>query len=273
MEKYKNEENLETEIMGQSRHQFIYGYDGIQRKQFLENMASHYPIVLDEKSPMAVIVPEYGLPKTPVGNKNIDKEKINIISSEFLNFSIASNILLKAKATNDIDVLNERIKDLIDNLNQYSINKNCSPIGDLDDLIRILTQSKNFYLKYYAEYYGKGIETSSLDELALPFMPFDMFVRQFKSAINNGSYFGVIIDNQSDIALSSTKAINGLVAGRINKDISMKIATDPERWNSYHEVGGQVIQRTDDYGTVELDDSQSKHLKKLKENKSIYDVS
>lgn len=99
-------------------------------------------------------------------------------------------------------------------------------------------------------------------------MPFDMFIGQFKSAINNGSYFGVIIDNQSDIALSSTKAINGLVAGRINKDISMKIATEPDGWDSYHEVSGQVIQRTDDYGTIELDDSHSKYLKKLKENKA-----
>ncbi|MDE5630281.1 MAG: hypothetical protein K2I70_01645, partial [Bacilli bacterium] len=169
---------------------------------------------------------------------------------------------------NNVDVLNERIKDLIDYLNQNSINRDYSPIKDLDDLIRVLIQSKEFYKNYYIEYYGKGMETSSLDELSLPFMPFDMFIGQFKSAINSDSYLGVIIDKQSDMALSSTRAINGLVASRINKDISMKIATEPDGWSSYHESSGQIIQRTDDYGTVELDDSHSHYLKKLKEKKS-----
>ena len=267
MEKYKNEEHLKSEIMGQSRHQFIYGYDGEARKQFLENMVMEYPIVLDERSPMGIYVNEYGLPKIALGNENVDKSKINIISSEFLNFSIARNILLKARSTNDLDVLNERIIDLLDNLNNYSINRGHSQVRDLDDLIRILTESKEFYKKYYIEYYGKGMETSSLDELAMPFMPFDMFVGQLKSAINNSSYFGVIIDKQDDIALSSTKAINGLVAGRINKDISMKIATEPDGWDSYHEVSGQVIQRTDDYGTIELDASHDEYLKKLKSDR------
>lgn len=267
MEKYNNEEHLKEEIMGQSRHQFIYGYNGDDRRQFLESMAEDYPVVLDEKSPMAIILTEYGLPKIPLDNEKIDKDRINIISSEFLNFSIVSNILLRAKATNDVDILNVRLRRLIDNLNKYNI-KNHSPMSDLDDLIMILMQSKEFYMNYYKEYYGKGKETMSIDDIALPFMPLPLFISQFKSAINNSSYFGVIIDKQDDIALSSTKAINGLVASQINKDISMKIAIEPDKWDSYREVNGQVIQRIDDYGTVELDDSQSQYLKKLKEKRS-----
>ncbi|MDE5630153.1 MAG: hypothetical protein K2I70_00985, partial [Bacilli bacterium] len=102
MGKYNNEEYLESEIMGQSRHQFIYGYNGEQRKNFLENMANHYPIVLDEKSPMAIYVDEFGLPNISVCDKMLDKSRINIISSEFLTFSITSDILLKAKTTNNV---------------------------------------------------------------------------------------------------------------------------------------------------------------------------
>lgn len=267
MEKYNNEEQLELEIMGQGRHQFIYGYNNEKRKQFIANMVNNYPVVFDENVPIAISVSEIGLPKVPMGSKNIDKDKISVLSSEFLNFSMVSAILLRAKETSDLDVLNNRLRYLINMLNKYSINQNCSPITDVDDLIRILIQSKEFYKKYYVEYYEKGIESASLDELALPFMSTDRFVSQFKDAINNRSYLGIIIDKQDDIALSSTKAINGLVAGRINKDISMKIVTEPDKWDLYYELNGQIIQRVDDYGTVELDDSQSDYLKKLKEKR------
>lgn len=266
MVKYENEEYLQHVIMDQSRHQFIHGYDGIQRKQFLENMASHYPIVLDKESPMSIYVTEFGLPKISTCNSDLSKNKIDLISSEFLHFSIASDILLKAKATNDVTMLNERIKKLIETLNKCSINKDYASIIDINDLIRILLQSKEFYKKCYIEYYGSGTETMSINDIALPFLQFDMFIRQLKSAINNESYFGIIIDKQNDIALSSTRAINDLVGGRINKDISMKIATEPDRWDSYRDSNGQIIESIHDYGTVELDDSQFQYLKRLKED-------
>lgn len=39
MVKYKNEKQLREVIMGQGRHQFIYGFDSIQKRPFLENVA------------------------------------------------------------------------------------------------------------------------------------------------------------------------------------------------------------------------------------------
>lgn len=270
MEKYENEEYLQHQIMDQSRHQFIFGYDGIQRKQFLENMASHYPIVLDKRSPMSIYVTELGLPKIPICDSELSEYKIYSISREFLYFSIASDIILKAKSLNDITMLNEKMKKLIDTLNKYGINnKNYSRMEDIDDLIRLLLQSKEFYKNFYIEYYGSGKDNMEINDIALPFLNFDMFIRNIKSAFNNESYFGVIIDKQSDIALSSTKAINDLVGSRINKDISMKIATEPDKWDSYRNSNGQIIESVHDYGTVELDDSQSQYLKKLKGNSRI----
>lgn len=266
MGKYKNEEYLKHEIMDQSRHQFIFGYDGVQRKQFLEDMANYYNIVLDKESPMAIYVSEFGLPKISNCDNKLDKSKIDIISSEFLYFSIASEILLKAQVTNDIDILNERVKKLIEILNKCSINKNYSPITDLNDLVRILMQSKEFYKKYYIEYCGEGKETSSIDDIVLPFLQFDMFIDFLKRAINNESYFGIIIDKQRDIAISSIQAINGLIGSRINKNISMKIAVEPENWDSYNDFNGQIIESIHDYGTVELDDSHTQYLKKIIRN-------
>lgn len=264
MGKYKNEEYLKHEIMDYSRHQFIYGYDGISRKQFLENIANDYGIVLDKKSPMAIYLNEFGLPNISICDSKLDKIKISTISSEFLYFSIASEILLKAIGVYNINLLNERFKKLIDTLNKHSINKDYSPMENLNDLIRVLIQSKDFYKKCYIEYCGEGKDTISINEIVLPFLQFDMFVNLLKRAINNESYFGIIIDKQSDIALSSTQAINGLIGSRINGDISMKIAVEPDNWNSYRDLNDQMIECIHDYGTVELDDSQYKYLKKFK---------
>jgi len=267
MEKYINEEYLKSSIMNQSRHLFIYGYDGTQRKQFLENMAREYPVVLDKNYPMGVYIKEYGLPKISRTDKDINNGKIAIISSRFLYLSIAIDILLKSKQTNDLDSLNERLKKLIETLNKYSMNKNYNPIADLDDLIKILTESKEFYKKCYIEYYGKGDESLSINDTPLPFIQIDMFVEQLKWALKNKSYFGIIIDKQEDIAITSTHAINNLVGGRINSNISMKIATEPDKWDSYVDSNGEFVQESHDYGIIELDDSLPKYLKRNREKR------
>jgi len=264
MERIKNKEYLEREIMEQSRHQFIYGYNTADRKVFLETMESHYPIVLDKDSPMGIYISEYGLPNISPCNKNLERYKIDQISSEFLYFSIIYDILLKSKKQHDITLLNDRLRKLIETLNKYSINKDYSQILDLDDLIKVLRQSKEFYRNYFIEYLSKGTESLSINDVALPFMQFDLFVRQLKRALNNESYFGIIIDKQSDISVSSTRAINFLVGGRINRDISMKIVTEPDKWDSYRDSNGQFIESVHDYGVVELDDSNLEHLKILK---------
>lgn len=104
----------------------------------------------------------------------------------------------------------------------------------------------------------------SIDQIPIPFLQLDLFIAQFKRALNNNSYFGIIIDKQQDIAVSSTKAINFLIGGRINKDISMKIAIQPDNWDTYLDPNGQLIEAIHDYGTVELDDSNREYTKKLK---------
>ena len=265
MKKYKNEEYLIEEIMGQSRHLFVYGYDNEQRKQFLEKMTALYPVVFDRDFPMAIYVSEIGLPNISICNDKVDNIKISIISRQFLFFSILHDILLKALLTNDKEVLNDRIKELIDVLNKYSVNLNHSPIKDLEDLIETLTQSKEFYKKYYIDYLEKGIE-GSLNDITLPFIEFEMFIRLLKSLIKNNSYFGIIIDKQNDIAISSCQAINSLVGGRINGDISMKIVTSPDDWRVFRDFNGSFIESIHDYGTVELDSSLSQYLKRLRRN-------
>lgn len=266
MEKYKNEQYLKNEIMGQSRHQFIYGYDKLERKQFLEDMASDYSVVLDKDAPMAIYVTDIGFPKMPICSEEVDKTKLAIISREFLFFSIVSDILLNSKVMIEIDILNERLKGLISLLNRCLINRSYDPISDLEDLIKVLNESKEFYRNYYIQYCEKGIETLSINDVKLPFMQLEMIISRLKLALGNNSYFGLIIDKQCDLAISSIQAINLLVGSRINKDISMKVVTEPDAWQTYRDINGSFIESVHDYGTVELDDSYSQHLKRVRKD-------
>ena len=63
---------------------------------------------------------------------------------------------------------------------------------------------------------------------------------------------------------SSTQAINNLIGSRINGDISVKVAIEPDDWETYRDSNGQFVGAIHDYGTVELDDSYKKYMKSRK---------
>ena len=81
--------------------------------------------------------------------------------------------------------------------------------------------------------------------------------------IVNKSYFGIIIDGSNDFSLETYKLVNGYVTRRINGDLSMKVVTDPEKWYTYYDNGGEFAEAVHDYGIVELDSSYSDRTKKM----------
>lgn len=264
MVNYKNEEYLKYEIMGQSRHQFIYGYDNEKRKSFFHKLDGEYPIKIDCNSPMAICLNEFGLPKVPLMNDELDNNKIDILAREYLSFAIAHAILQKSKKTVDIDLLNSKLIRLFNLLNKYSVNPGQKEINSLDELISILNESKEFYMSYYLNYVKTGKEDKSIDNIVMPFLQLEFFVSQYKKALDNGSYFAIVIDKCDDISLASTRAVNFLVGSRINSDISMKIVVEPEKWDSYIDTNGQCVEAIHDYGIIELDHSQIEYIKRLK---------
>ena len=264
MNKYENQEYLKQEIMGQSRHQFIYGYSNDKRKKIFQELVSDFPIRVDSNLPIAIYLNEFGLPKVSDDNSELVFDKTDILSREYLSFSIVHSILLKTKENNDDNLLNSRIGKLLRIINNYYITPGYTQISDLDELINVLEESKEFYREYYDNYVKCGFNNKSIDDIRLPFLQLELFISQYKRALDISSYFGVIVDKCDDIALSSIKAINSLVGSRINKDISMKIAVEPGMWDSYVETNGNFIEAIHDYGIVELDDSAKKYVKKLK---------
>ena len=261
---YANEEYLRKTIMEQSRHQFIYSYNDKKRKLFLKKLDSEYPVVMDCNNPICIYLNEFGLPKVPVEFDELDNNRIDILSREYLSFSIAHAILEKSKNNVDNNLLNSRIRRLLDLINKYDLNGDYKEIASLDELISVFKQSKIFYMSYYLEYIKSGKETMSISDLPIPFLQLESFVSQYKRALNNKSYFGIILDKQDDISLESTKAVNLFVSSRINSNISMKIVTEPGNWDTYITPNSQYVEAVHDYGIIELDESQAQYVKQLK---------
>ena len=261
---YTNEEYLRKTIMEQSRHQFIYSYNDDRRKLFLQKLDSEYPVVMDCNNPMCIYLNEFGLPKVPMEFEALDNNRIDILSREYLSFTIAHAILEKSKNNIDNNLLNSRIRRLLDLINKYDLNGDYKEITSLDELISVLKQSKSFYMSYYLEYIKTGKETMSISELPIPFLQLESFVSQYKRALNNKSHFGIVLDKYDDILLESTKAVNLFVSSRINSNISMKIVLEPDNWDTYITPNGQYAEAIHDYGIIELDDSRTEYVKQLK---------
>ena len=72
------------------------------------------------------------------------------------------------------------------------------------------------------------------------------------------------LDKKNNISTLSVQAINNFIGARINGDISIKVAIEPDDWETYCGTNGQYIEAIHDYGTIDLDDSYTKRLSKIK---------
>lgn len=261
---YDNKEYLKKEIMMQSRHQFIYGYNNESRLKLLSELDKEYPIVFDESMPMSICIDDFGLPKISELSPLADKDKISILCREYLAATIAHAILLKSQNCFDVEVLDLRLKRLLHFINRFSLNAGYDEIKSVEELTKALRESKDFYLAYYLEYLKTGTSNLLISDLKVPFLHLETFVTQYKRALSNDSYFGIILDKQKDFSIESIRATNFYIGARINKDISMKVVVEPDKWESYIDPNGQYIEGVHDYGEVELDDSLEEYIRRLK---------
>ena len=269
MDRYKNEEYLKQQIMCQNRHQFIFGYNNDVRRNFTEKLDREFPIKVDSNDPIGIYIRDFGLPKIDFDCTVLDNSRIDIVSIEYLTFTIFYNLLLKSIEDVGEDLLNVRIQKIFTMLNKYSINSGHTNIGNLQDLINIVEESKEFYRMYYIDYLTNGFIERTPDELALPFLHLESFVSKYKQVLNINSHFDIIIEKCEDTAISSIKAVNNLVGARINKDISMKIIVEPGMWDCYIASNNEHIDAVHDYGFIELDDSHGQYIKKLSSKNTI----
>lgn len=258
-------EYLKKEIMEQSRHQFIYGYDNDERTSFLKSLEDDYPIVVGCNRPIAIYMKDYSLPVIE-HSCDIDRFRLSQVNREYFNLILIKNIISRIKDNQSL-LNDENTFKFLKQL--YVVTSDRSSYDSFDSFDKDLDSSLAFYLSYYKDLLdGKDI-LPNINDVKIPFMMPDMIVPKIKKMLVNDSYFGIIIDKNMDYTLDTFKVINSYVSKRINGDLSMKVSCEPGKWKTYYDIVGEFIESTHDYGIVEFDDSYSKHTKELIKKYSI----
>lgn len=252
---------LKREIMEQSRHQFIYGYDNLDRSNFIKSLEFSYPIKVNYDIPMAIYMENYFLPDINNINNDVDKFTLMMINREYFNIAIVVNIIKKILNEKGLNLECSDVSDFLKKIRFISIDE--SSFTSLDDLLIELNISLEFYLLYFNCLLEGKSNLPNINDIKIPFVMSDMVVPKIKKLLNNNSYFGIIIDNKDNLSLNMIKAINSYISRRINGDLSMKVVCEPSEWLTYYDTNGMLVEATHDYGDVYLDNSFSNYTKSL----------
>lgn len=252
-------ENLKNEIMGQSRHLFIYGYESEKRTDFLKSLEDDFDIVVERDSPIVIYMHDYYLPKVDISG-DIDKFRLHQVNRERFNIALIKNILTRIKSKSDL-LKDENVLTFLKRLS--SITSDSSSYTNLEDFEKDLISSLDFYSLYHDKLVMGNSTLPNISDVKIPFIMPEMLVSKIKKMLVNNSYFGIIIDGKNDFSLETYKLVNGYVTRRINSDLSMKVVTEPEKWVTYYDNSGEFAEAVHDYGIVELDSSYSDHTKKM----------
>lgn len=214
--------------------------------------------------PTAIYIDEIGLPKVESKSNNLDEIRINRVGMTYLEFSIAYNIM--KRILEETPQTHIECEKLIDSMKIMMSEGSKNKINTLEEFRDALKSSMDFYKQYYEDYLSTGETKLRIDDLDIPFLvDLESFIRRLQRTTKNNSFFSIILDKKKDIALPSVKAINGLLNSRCNALLSVKVACEPEEWETYRDFSGNVIERIHDYGVVELDNSFRQHMEKIEE--------
>lgn len=245
---------LERVIIGESRHYFIYGENGEKRRQLLKSIADKHPIILNESTPVGVYMEDFSLPIVTNTVEWFDKSKLPTFGREYLSFCIAQQLVLQFSRQVDVHKVHERIKKLLQQINISLKSHEYNDIQDLEDLIRVLKISKEFYKEEYKNLLQLGAIVEDINDLPIPFMTLNVFMAMFKKMVNTKCHFSLIFDQQTPIPLISQQAINGIITRRINSDISINVICNQNEWKTYYDLSEMLAEATHDYGNRNLED-------------------
>lgn len=241
MEKYSNR------FLEESRHMFIFDENN-GRREFIKQLEIDFPIKTGENSPMAIYMKDLYLPKVEV--EDVDKMKMTILTRDYLEYSIAREIVKKIYEQIDLSSLNDRINNILiwfGRENSSSINK----LEALKILLQRLEESVNFYSEAYSELVKTGDFVSDMST-PIPYINVEGFARTIKNLLNNQSHFGIIIDQQDNLSIELQRAINWLVNARINGRLSLKVFTKESDWKTYYDLDGDFIEAVHDYEVIKI---------------------
>lgn len=250
-------EYISNRIMEQAWHKFVYMYSGNERELLIQYVVDQNPMELNSNKPFAVKLNSMGLKSLHKSNYNLDKNKLSILSDEYLKLGIANDLLVALREQYDLSKLDS--KRLI-----QVMEKSCeTKIGNLEELQHMLQKSQDEYKNIYEEYVNSGICANPYDEVSLPMLLLENFMSEFMTMIGNDSECELLINHEDEISICSYKAINNLLASRILGGITLNIFCEPDDWKTFYDQSNMFIENIHDYTTIEYDESYKNSMKKV----------
>lgn len=245
------------EIITNSRHQIIYSDDSNKRRELFKNLEKNNPICTNTNKPFSIYLEDLG-PNIANFDESLDKIKISSMTREYLYFEICYEIISNIK---NLDLDEESLKYFLERIN--SLFAQNYDILSLDELANSLLSSKEIYGNGLNDYSKAGNINFNITDMNIPFMDLESFIKKTKKLINNQSYLCLLLNHEEDISIYSMKSINNLIASRINKDISVKLATGNKTWRTYLADNNEHIDSVHDYDIIYLDGEKSSTNKKF----------
>ena len=266
-----SKEVLESEIAQRNMHMFMYGKNNKEREQFLKEIASKHPFKFEgqndsmckynvEELPV-VYIDKIGIPEVQTRSSNLDKMRITRIVMSYLEFTIEQAVLQKINQANLKN--KEAVNKIVEDISMYSKNH----YSTLDQIIESMQKSREFYSKFYEEYMTTGgdrFASENFASLDISFVNPTMDINQIQNISRRQEPFQIILDRKEKISLASVRAINTFLNMRCNGAFSVKVACEPDEWETNADLNGSFPEYIHDYDIVELDNSYREHLNKTK---------
>ena len=114
-------EYTKRQIIGNSYHQFLYGYNTVERTNFLKEIASEYPMTLNRDFPQAIYMENFSLP-TLEYSPEVDKNELKIASRDYFDFCVYTQLLEELLKIDYEKELNGREQEFLKYVNAYLLN-------------------------------------------------------------------------------------------------------------------------------------------------------
>ena len=195
---------IEDSIINTKWHQFIYGYNTYERTEFLKRMTFNHPITVNNDSPQAIYIEDFGLPIID-SEYLVDRNLLNMVSRNYFDFTIYYQLLSELLNTDSCMKLNGREEVFLEYVNNFILEDGFDKIQTLELLKDSLFQAKSFYKDKYISLLTETDLKNDITDLSISsiFMS-KRYLKEFKNMINNNSYFALIIDHKNSIPLIST---------------------------------------------------------------------
>lgn len=156
-------EYTKRQIMGNSYHQFLYGYNTVERTNFLKEIAGEYSITLNRDCPQAIYMEDFSLPTLEYSHE-VDKDLLTIVGRDYFNFCVYTQLLEELLKKDYEKELDGREQEFLKYVNNIYLNPDFPQIESLFSLKETFIKARDFYRQtYVSNITGEPMQTSYQD--------------------------------------------------------------------------------------------------------------